>query len=671
MNSGDSIHEIQVERDHLEKLCRAKPVSAIAELIWNALDADAKNVRVALDRGDVGIRSIRVEDDGSGIEYATAGELFRKLGGSWKASADKTTLYGRAIHGEEGRGRFKALSLGRVCEWQSTYRAADGPRAFRLTVFADDVSHVRLSAEEPTNTAFGVAVTITEVESDLPSLESESTAQQLSETFALYLTNYADVSIRVAGWNLDPTPLIQDRHEFPLSPLTDDQGLNHACTLKVVEWKRMSHRSLYLCGEAGLPLLEIETRFHTPDLQFSAYLCSSYFDRLRRNGTLDLAELQKPVVTARAEAVEQLKRLADSNRSQRAARLVQQWKDEDVYPYRGEPNNPVDLIERQVFDAYAVNIDMHVPEIMTGSRKSKALHLRLIQQAIKSSPEELQTVLQEIVGLPKKKLRELAELLRETSLSAIISATKLVTDRLKFLRGLEEIVFDNELRAATKERSQLHRILAENAWIFGEEFNLTVDDESLTQVLRQHVHLLGDDTVIDEPVRAIDGGKGIVDLMFSRTVRLARSDELDHLVVELKAPRVKIGADQLQQIKRYAFTVSEDVRFLDRDTRWTFWILSTEIDRFGKQELAQANRPPGCLYVSDNGRLTIWAKTWGQVIGENQGRLKFFKEALEHEVDTSSALQHMRTAYQETLGELLGDAQPDAQNDDGVVEQSA
>jgi hypothetical protein len=27
------------------------------------------------------------------------------------------------------------------------------------------------------------------------------------------------------------------------------------------------------------------------------------------------------------------------------------------------------------------------------------------------------------------------------------------------------------------ERSQLHRILADNTWIFGEEFNLTTDDQ--------------------------------------------------------------------------------------------------------------------------------------------------------------------------------------------------
>jgi hypothetical protein len=50
-----------------------------------------------------------------------------------------------------------------------------------------------------------------------------------------------------------------------------------------------------------------------------------------------------------------------------------------------------------------------------------------------------------------------------------------------------------------KERSQLHRMIADNnTWIFGEEFNLTVDDQSLTEVLRKHRKLIGENIVIEK-----------------------------------------------------------------------------------------------------------------------------------------------------------------------------
>jgi len=52
---------------------------------------------------------------------------------------------------------------------------------------------------------------------------------------------------------------------------------------------------------------------------------------------------------------------------------------------------------------------------------------------MKIPPSRRRFFLGEILKLPKRKQEELAELLRDVSLSAIISAAKIVADRLKFL----------------------------------------------------------------------------------------------------------------------------------------------------------------------------------------------------------------------------------------------
>jgi len=45
---------VEVRSDHLETLSRVKkPIFAIAELIWNGLDADATQVRVELERNEL------------------------------------------------------------------------------------------------------------------------------------------------------------------------------------------------------------------------------------------------------------------------------------------------------------------------------------------------------------------------------------------------------------------------------------------------------------------------------------------------------------------------------------------------------------------------------------------------------------------------------------------
>ena len=83
-------------------------------------------------------------------------------------------------------------------------------------------------------------------------------------------------------------------------------------------------------------------------------------------------------------------------------------------------------------------------------------------------------------------------------------------------KGLRHCYLIRVSNNTSRKRSQLHRILAENTWIFGEHFNLTVDDQSLTNVLRKHARVFGSDLVIDRPVTKVGGSQGIVDLMMSR-----------------------------------------------------------------------------------------------------------------------------------------------------------
>jgi len=77
---------VKVNSDHLNTLSQTKkPILALAELIWNSLDADSKNVEVIIAEDALGsMESIRVIDDGHGLNYEQAESDFSNLGGSWK-----------------------------------------------------------------------------------------------------------------------------------------------------------------------------------------------------------------------------------------------------------------------------------------------------------------------------------------------------------------------------------------------------------------------------------------------------------------------------------------------------------------------------------------------------------------------------------------------------------
>src|SRR5205807_9609997 len=120
--------------------------------------------------------------------------------------------------------------------------------------------------------------------------------------------------------------------------------------------------------------------------------------------------------------------------------------------------------------------------------------------------------------------------------------------------------------------------------------------------------------------------------------------ELEHLVVELKAPKVKIGKKEITQTEEYAISVSRDARFRTANgVKWTFWALSDEIDDYGEFRMKQEG------IVEQKGNITIGIKTWAQIIQENKARLQFFQEELEHQVDQGTALSYLQEKYEAFL----------------------
>lgn len=339
---------------------------------------------------------------------------------------------------------------------------------------------------------------------------------------------------------------------------------------------------------------------------------------------------------------------------------VEAWKSEQVYPFHDEPRNLVEQVERQVFDIVATNVARYLPGFDDATSPSKAFQLRMLRQAVEKSPEELQLTLSEVLRLPRHKLDELAGLLRDVSLSAIIGSARVVADRLLFLNGLEAILFDAEPRQRLKERSQLHRIVAQNPWLFGDEFTLSVDDQSLTEVLRKHKRLLDEDVVIDAPVQHVSQERGIVDLMLSKASRRHRANSLTHLVVELKRPSVKLDRDEIAQIEGYAASVMEDERFRNVDVQWKFWVVSDELGAVARFRIGRGD---GDIVRHDN--VAVYLKTWAQVIDENRARLQFFQEKLAYQVDREASIKHLRTHYGKYLRGVLDADRPSPTAGDG------
>lgn len=646
---ADSTFRVRVEHDHLRRLANATPIQAVAELVWNALDADATRVDIGVDVGDLGMRSISVKDNGHGFTREEAEERFGKVGGSWKRHGVRSKTLGRILHGKEGKGRFRALGLGRIAEWNIRFRQDDRLMSFRMTLTRDDLVHVHITEAKEVEASLGtgVEVMVNELDGQFRSLETERAVPDLSSVFAVYLTNYREPEVYFERQRLEPEVNITDRTTLTLSPINTD-GEEFPVAVELIQWNSSPERSVFLCGEHGFPFARIAPKFQTTGHVFSAYLKSRYVDRLQERGAIDLAEMDPAMAECYEEAAEAIQAHLGQANAAKALNEIDRWKAERTYPFENEPQTPIEAAERQVFDIVALTVSRHLPDFSDQSAKSRALQMRILRQAIESGPDELQSILTQVLDLPMRTQNEFARLLQEADLANVISASRLVADRLKFLSGIEHLLYDPETRGLLKERSQLHRIIAEgNTWIFGEEFALTVDDRGLTEVLRKHRAMIGKDTIIDKPVKRIDGKKGIVDLMLSRAVPLSRSNEREHLVVELKRPSVVIGAEELTQIETYAYTIAEDERFRDLKTRWTFWAVSNGLDDYARRRARQEGNPPGRVYKE--GLVEIWVRPWSEILAEGKNRMRFVQDQLKANVEGDAALKYLKSTYAKYL----------------------
>lgn len=100
----------------------------------------------------------------------------------------------------------------------------------------------------------------------------------------------------------------------------------------------------------------------------------------------------------------------------------------------------------------------------------------------------------------------------------------------------------------------------------------------------------------------------------------------------------------------------KDERFRNVDTTWVFWAISDDLGDYATQRISDSS---GLIYTKAN--VSIYVKTWGQVLDENRSRLQFFQERLEYQADRESSLKHLQERYDEFLkGVLTEDEQPEA-----------
>lgn len=638
------------QKDFLEKISKTNPYNALAEIIWNGFDANSDKVEVFIKNNSLGgIGSLEVHDSGYGIDYSRLNEFFGQLGGSWKKTEKK--LRNSLLHGENGQGRFKVYALGEQVEWETVYNDGETNQEYSIKGDANKIGEVLPSEPKKTKKQLGTSVYINNLIDKL-SLPQKETQEKLARIFCLYLSKHPNKKLFLDGNEITPLLVRESVDDYDFGDLTLASGRKVTLKISIVQWKNKSDRIIYLCDENGFVLGErlIKSKARITQNDISVYATSDYFKELCRLGTLenDLDPDSNEILEIIEDKIK--KHFVDKDLKNKS-KIIENWIDEGIYPYNDQDSRDVvKNAERQVFDILAVNVANHLDKFEKQNKKSKQFTFTLLKQAIENNPESVQKIISEVLGLKKEEQDDLANLLKQTTLSSVIKSAQIITDRLNFIKGLENLLFDRKTKKELLERDQLHKILEQESWIFREDFALAGSEDSLNEVLEKHIKLLKKDNVdLSDEVTRTDGTSGRVDLFFSKS-RQPREGEFEHLVVELKRPSQKINQTILGQIKGYAVAISREERFDKSKTKWIFIAVSNELDDSIETDVNQLNRPKGLVVDAPN--LSVWIYSWAEIINQAKSKYMFFSNQLKYNATRESATEYLKKVHGKFIPKL-------------------
>jgi Histidine kinase-, DNA gyrase B-, and HSP90-like ATPase len=646
---------VHAGKDHVAQFANRSAVEALAEMIWNGLDAEADVVEVKFETARLGgddrqleqVTKIIVTDDGHGMTAERANTAFASLGDSWKKTLNGRTVNGmRPLHGRLGRGRFYAYSLGHRVRWVSTADVDGERQTIHISGDRAAIDGFTIDSPEPSSTPTGTSVEI-DVEQGRPLgvLLREDLPVRIAVRLAPHLLGHRDITVQVDGQTLDPAQLIDGSpvdHDFDDLP-AEALGGRERPVMTIVDWKDEVRQApgVVLCNQDGASLVDLEDSAAAGTVRSTGYLRWSGW--AESGADLLLTQMQNPAIIDAAKRV--LAEHVGARTEALTATIVTTLKEEGAYPYSEEAEDPLMEAEREMFDVVAVTARI---VLRNATRQQRKVSAGLLRIALQDRPEDLQVILGEALALTQEERSQLADMLRVSSLGAIVRAATEVTRRTDLLLALRHLVYDPALAPEMREVDQLHPLVKDNVWLFGEGWRLSASEVGLTTLIRQ---VVGEDVALEadlvfdgQEVRLPDGRRGRVDLLLQRTI-WEPTGRPHRLVVELKRPSIHLGLAEITQVEKYAQALA--LHPGAGPGRWTFWLIGSDVKSEARGRVESRDRAWGHVVAHEG--YDVHVMTWGRLLDEAEERLRFYREQLNYTVSQDDAFKRVQQRHRELL----------------------
>ncbi|MGJ1211190.1 MULTISPECIES: ATP-binding protein [Sphingobacterium] len=622
---------------------------AFSELMNNSIQAKSKNIWIEIDYASdeelstTHIKRISIKDDGKGVHI---NELETKLLDIGTTNKD----------GGKGIGRFASFQIGKeieietvgYCSESKTFSKAVIPLSFDSFGNNINVSEINIPTEEELlkgknhNTYYKVTITnlypsyVTEKEPKKKIIDKflrQNISDAIFERYPLKIFN-KDIVFHINGHPINPTDFVTSEPIKIASTFTDSKGKDHKVLFDFMPIKKIEKIKVFLTVQnAGLNTiagsLEYDATWLSPKVGgWFIYVSSSTLSSdIYRN--IDLDDLDPDWRKVR-EFIKDKLNVFFKERNKEFDNFSDNLKKDTYYPYKEKSSSQSKVI---LFDklAYLVEDRYH---LLKDDNQLREIIYPLIDRTISNG--ELNKILYSILKLNNKLISKFSDLLEKTDLENIIEFSDKVATKIEEVDFLEKLVY-SDIAKNVKERKELHKFLERMLWIFGEEYNETtklLSDKNLEKNLIQlRDDCLGykaskkDDNINEVTERSV---KSITDL-FMYNQRILDHKRREVLIVELKAPKVKISPKEIAQVMKYAREI-EKLNSVSRDVSFKILLISSEINSdaiFDIQGRQKGEDNPYFYFRNENKNIEIWVMKWSDLIENVKRKLQYMANLLQ------------------------------------------
>jgi hypothetical protein len=619
---------------------------AFCELLTNAIHAGATNIVISIEASellgstaDVSFKSITVRDDGSGVSKR-----------EFKSKILDIATESKMAQGGKGVGRFAAIQLGSRMEIETVAKDPLETKTYRTRLVVDtkdwqsgsaldqiplEVDHTEISEDH--QSYYQIAISnfyssrATKEEKHLRMLKCFSNRDIERAIFE----RYTDVILRgrtrfsINGNVIVATDHVIGEIESRSGGFKAHDGAYYPLEFQYMQVKAKENgHKIFLRVANG----DISTVAHSYDYtgdipadnQWIAFVDSPYFgadtDVCRGLFMSDLNPDTEIVTSAIKESVDSFFTETYATYYDFTSKL----KSDAAYPYRKKSASS--LTRASVFNqlAYCIEEKHHLLKRRSDLRN---LVYGLVDRSL--NQREFGELISDVLKIEDSMAARFNTLLQQVDLEDVVAFCDEVKSKQQFLDFLHKLNY-GELAKNIGERAQLHKIVQRHLWIFGEEYNdcpILFSDKNLRNNLLElrndyfNYQPNEEDENLDTnvPPEALE----ITDLFFFNE-KILQADQKEVMIVELKAPRVKLGDKELRQAKKYALRLQEAGVFPE-GLKYKIILIGSDVMPIVRQEYGQRGKKRMTLVheTTSPKQIEIWIMKWSDLIEENRRKLTY------------------------------------------------